>query len=150
ERVPGLLAPGEGTSRAELAEEGDEALLFAEGLRLDDRDDDTGHVDLNVDGAERALVFRTIFARHGEPTAPRLEGRPSVRLRAPPAVNSVAPFEVRVALDNPPYGGRLEVTLGRYAAGAFQADIRRELPASRESVRLNPRGPGGSLRFEAT
>jgi hypothetical protein len=148
-RVPGLLAPGEGTSRAELAKEGDEALLFAEGLRLDDRDDDTGFVDLNVDGAERALVFRTTFARQGEPTAPWLDGRPAVRLRAPRAVNSVAPLEVRVDLDNPPQSGRLEVTLGRYVAGAFQADIRRELPATRESVRLNPRGPGGSLRFEA-
>ena len=53
ERIPGLLSPGEGTFRVELASEGDEALLFAEGIKLDAREDERGYVDLTIDGAER-------------------------------------------------------------------------------------------------
>jgi len=119
DRVPGLLSPGEGTFRAVLAAEGDEAVLFAEGLRLDERDEEDGHVILNVDGVERALVFRTTFARQGEPTTPRQDDRPAVRLLAPRAAFTGAPFEVAVAADNPPPGGLLELTLGRSAGGVF-------------------------------
>src|SRR5262249_11751630 len=142
-------APGEGTFRAELAAEGDEALLFAEGLRLDERDDEQGFADLSADGAERAMVFRTTFARRGEPTTPRLDGRPSVRLRVPRAAFSGAPFEAGLALDNPPPGGRLELTLARYTAEGTRTELRRELPAGRRPRPRSPPPPRGALRFEA-
>lgn len=151
DRVPGLLSAGETTFlRGELAAEGDEVLLFAQGLRLDERDDERGFADLAVDGVERAFVFRTTFARRGEPTTPRLDDRPAVRLKAPAAAFAGALYEVAVALDNPPPGGRLELTLGQYVGGAFRTDVRRELSAEKESLRVNPRGPGGTIRFEAS
>ena len=87
DRVPGLLSPGEGTFRAVLTAEDDEALLFAEGLRLDDtRRRARGRGP--VGGRGRAsFVFRTTFARRGEPTTPRLDDGPAVRLRAPRGIH---------------------------------------------------------------
>jgi hypothetical protein len=149
DRVPGLLSAGEGTFRAELAAEGDEVSLFAEGLRLDERDDELGYVDVSVDGVARAFVFRATVARRGEPTTPRLDDRPAVRLRAAKAAFAGVPFEVGIALDSPPPGGRLELTLGRYVGGSFQVDSRRELPTEKDAIRVNPRGAGDALRFEA-
>lgn len=150
DRVPGLLAPGEGTFRASLAAEGDEALLIAEGVRLDERDDEQGYVELTVDGVERAFVFRTTFARRGEPTTPRLDDHPAVRLRASASAYAGAPYEVTTAIDNAPPGARLELNLGRQTPGGFQTDLKRDLRAEKDTIRFNPRGVGDSIRFEAS
>ena len=149
ERIPGMLAPGEGTFRVELAAEGDEALLFAEGIKLDAREDERGFVDLTVDGAERAAIYETTFARRGEPTTPRLDNRPALRLKAAPSAFTGATYDVGIAIDNVPEASHVELMLGQYTGGGFRPDKTREFPAEKSSMRLNPRGPAGSLRFEA-
>ena len=154
DRIPGLISVGEGTFRSELAKPGDEVTLFAEGFQLDPRADEVGFVHLAIDGVERALVYRTRFARRGEPTRPIRDARPAVRLKVDPVALSSAALQVDFELDSPPEAGRLKLEFGQYSATGpgdrFRADAEATEDATPGRVRFNPRGPGGTLVFEAT
>ena len=153
DRIPGLVAPGEGSYFGKLANFGDVVTLTAEGIKVDDRKERPGYVHLSVDGVERAFVFRTRFARQRGATIPIQEVRPAIRLRVGASGHSSAPLPVGVDLDLPPEGGKVEVELGQYVADGPRADFRADSAATSESsrgrVRLNPRGPDGALVFEA-
>jgi hypothetical protein len=154
ERIPGLVSPGEGTFLAKLEKRGDEAILFAEGFELDPRGDEAGYVHLAVDSLERAMVYRVGFARQGAPTVPVLDTRPAVRLKASRVATTSAPLKVAVELDSPPQPGRLRLLLGQYTPSAidvrFQVDKELLVESSRARITLDPRGPEGTLAFEAT
>jgi hypothetical protein len=148
-RIPGLLAEGEGTFRAELAREGDEATLFAQGLRFEEGEEETGVAYLTIDGVPRALVLRTVFARRGEATRPHPESRPEVRLAAGIAARAEAPLDVGLELDRPPVGATVEVRLGGTVEGVFRTDARATIEATRQVIHINPRGPAGALALKA-
>ncbi len=151
ERIPGLLAPGLGTFRGIVPADGSPLILFAEGIRLAEGEDETGFVELNVDSVHRAVVFRTTFARRGDPTLLKAETAPALRLRAADHVLSSAKFPVVAEVDNPPAGSKLEISLGRYTPRGFRADLIEELPeARRKHIGFLPNGPGGALLLEAS
>lgn len=149
-RIPGLLSEGEGTFRAELAKSGEEVSLFAGGLRFEEGEDEAGLVYLTIDGVPRAIVLRTMFARRGEPTQSRPMLRPAVRIAAETAARADAPLEVGLELDRPPDNAYVEVELGQTDGGSFRVDAKSRVRATRDQIQITPRGPAGSLAFEAS
>jgi hypothetical protein len=153
DRIPGLAAVKDGTLRGSLPDKPDQVLtLFAAGLQLASDADEQGEFSLTIDGIPRALAFRTTFARHGDPTTPRREVRTRLALHAAAAARSGTKLEVAVQVDNPPVDSRLEVSLGHYEGGVFQADVPvSDFPtARRQVVGFSPSGPAGALLVEAT
>ena len=154
QRIPGLLAAGEGTFRGLLPKPGEELTLFAEDIRLDERSDVAGFVYLSVDGIDRALVFRARFARRGRATPLIVDGQPALRLRGEPVAPVAGPYPLTIEVDAPPEESRILLTLGQYAtngiADRFEEAQRVELDGSRARFRLNPRGPMGALVLDAT
>lgn len=106
---------------------------------------------MNVDSYERAFIFRTTFARQGDPTTPQEDVRPALRLRAAAAAPSNANYKVVVEVDNAPTGATLEVNLGRFQGGVFEVEREQAFPEPRRRrIGFNPHGPGGALLFDAT
>jgi hypothetical protein len=150
ERIPGLREIKDGNLRSELPFSGEEVKLYAEGLLLRDGDDEDGWTYLTIDGCIRALVFRTTFARSGDPSTPREDSQPALRLRAPQFGRTGSKLPVTIEVDNPPAGATLDVALGTVNAGAFEPESARRLPTGRQTrIGLSPSGPGGALLFEA-
>lgn len=150
DRVPGLLSASEGTFDGVIETPGQPVSLFADNLRLQEGTPDLGHFYVNVDGRERAFVFQASFARHGDPTTPREDLTPALRLRADRYAQAGPSYRVTVEVDSPPAESTLEVALGRVVGGGFEADAVQSFPQARETrVRFSPFGPEGALLFEA-
>jgi len=151
DRIPGLLGPPEGNLRGAVPAGGVEELkLYAESLLLRPDADEEGYVYLNVDTLPRAFVFRTTFVRHGEPTTPREDNVPALRIRAPRVGITGQKLPVDIEVDNAPPGSRLDLSIGTMVAGLFEAETTRRLPTPQETrVGFTPGGPGGALWFEA-
>lgn len=128
QRIPGLLGIGGGTLQVEVPSQTKSArLLFAENLRLVHSVEQEGPVYLHIDGVPRAFIYRTTFARNGEPTLPHPDERPAVRLLAPQCVMAGINCLVDVEVDNAPPACKLEVALGRaFQDGSFTAEVTRE------------------------
>ncbi len=150
DRIPGFLGSPKGTFRGELPPDGKELRLYAEDLRFREGTEEEGIVYLNVDGRERAFVFRTMFRRYGNVTFPRQDRTPELRI----AVGRFAPSDPResigVRVDNPPDGAKLEVGLGTYQGTEFQAESTRTHDSPfRRRITFTPSGPGGAFVFDA-
>jgi hypothetical protein len=153
-RIPGLLGAKDGTFRGELpAKEKGPAptlTLFAEGIQLDESADEEGYFYLNVDGFDRAFVFRTTFARRGAATTPRPDGRPAIRVITDRFALASSKWDVVLEVDNAPADASLEVSVGQFQGQQFQADLVRKLPGPRQTmIGFTPQGPDGAWVFEA-
>jgi hypothetical protein len=128
QRIPGLLGVGGGTLHADVPAQAETPrVLFAENIRLTYAGQEEGPVYLHIDGVPRAFVYRTTFARAGDPTQARPDERPAVRIAAPPCVMSGVNCLVDVEVDNAAPGTKLEVALGRPDNnGGFKAELVRE------------------------
>jgi hypothetical protein len=155
DRIPGLLSVGKGnlmgTLPAVAGAEKKTLELNAEKIILTDAEEEDGVVYLNVDGYERAFTFRVTFARAGEPTTPRGDFRPAVRLRVARFVKADAKFVLPIEVDNPPEGASLELTIGARIAGEFKGNTPPKSfdTAKRERLGFSP-SPDGALVFEGT
>lgn len=151
DRIPGFLGAQTGTYRGLLPADGKKELrLFAANLRFAESGSDQGYAYLNVDTFARAFLFRTTFSRQGEPTTPREDYQPALRLQAEPFSPADANFRVHVEVDNAPAYTTLEVGLGRLVNGRFQADLLRTFAEPRQRrIGFSPSGPGGALLFDA-
>ena len=87
---------GEGQGTAAVAD------LFAEGIQFDASADEEGVFYLNVDGYDRAFIFRTTFARRGDATTPRPDGRPAIRVMTDRFALASSKWEVVLEVDNAP------------------------------------------------
>jgi hypothetical protein len=156
DRIPGLVAAKDGTFKGELSATGEKGrdmlTLAAQKIVLAPGEDEEGVVYLNVDGYERAFVFRTTFLRQGGPTTPRGDIRPAVRLRTDPFVRAMPKYPLTVETDNPPEGSTLEVTVGQRVAGEFQARVPAKIfpDAKRKRITWSPQSPDGGIVFETT
>jgi hypothetical protein len=148
-RIPGLKAVRDGVFRGEIAAPGQEIKLYASDLDFEPGADEDGVAYLTVDGIPRALIFRVTYARFGEPTTPREDDRPALRIVSDRYFRMGSRWEGRIEVDNPPTGARLELSLGRYSDGAFEAEIRHApLTARQQGVGFNIRSTDGALEFE--
>lgn len=151
ERIPGFVAARDGNFRGVLPADGSELLLYASNIQLAEGTPIDGIVTLTVDGVERGFIFRTTFARQGEPTTPREDDRPAVRLRADRFALSSPSYLVGVEVDNPPPGANLALSLGQAVDGAFEADLVKRLPHARvHHIGFSPQSSDGALLFEAS
>ena len=151
DRIPGLLNAPEGNLRGEVPAGGVEELkLYAENLQLHPDADEEGYVYLHIDTLPRAFVFRTTFVRNGEPTTPREDNVPALRVRAPRVGITGQKLPVDVEVDNAPPGSKVDVSIGTLVAGLFEPETTRRLATAQESrVGFTPGGPNGALWFEA-
>ena len=89
-RIPGFISAKDGNFRGAVPPPGEELLLYANNILLEAGTPLDGYVYLNVDGTDRAFIFRTTFARQGEPTTNRerseaeRHGSPSRRMNPTP------------------------------------------------------------------
>ena len=141
--------PKQGTFQGEVAA-GGELILSAEDIPLGPAAAEEGWIYLSVDGRPRACVFRTSFPRAGAAVTARRETEPALRLRAPTAAPAGPRFEVGVEADNAPPQATLEVDLGQFRDGRFEAEETRRFPSPQNSrIGFRPAGPDGALTFEA-
>jgi hypothetical protein len=151
ERIPGFLSAKDGSFSGILPAAGGDLILYANGIRLDEGSSPEGHFHLNVDGLERAYIFKCTFARQGEPTTPREDTSPAIRLKADLLSQPVAKYPVRMEVDNPPAGSNLELMLSRIAGGAFETDLIQKYPKPRlYHLGFSPENLDGSLLFDAS
>jgi hypothetical protein len=156
ERIPGLLSAKDGVFRGKLLSEPrpepEPLNLFAAKLELSAASEEEGVAYVNVDGYERAFVLRTTFARRGDPTTPRADSRPAVRVRTAHFLRGGTDTAIALEVDNAPDGAAVEFTLGQLRAGRFVADLPTlKLPEGRrKQIGFTPFGPGGALLFDAT
>lgn len=156
-RIPGLLGVGGGTlKRTFPAKSGSNpATLFAENIRLADGANENGVMHLDVDGFQRAFIFRTTFARRGDSLTPRRDNRPQVRWNVEPYVLAADRTLFPIEVDNAPPGATLDVSLGRAAedgsgSNGFEADLSERLPHARnQRLGFWPHGNDGALVFDA-
>src|SRR5262249_28458061 len=140
----------------ELSAEGekgrDEMTLEAVKLALAQGEDEEGVIYLNVDGYERAFVFRTTFARGGDPTTPRQDLRPAIRLKADKYIRANPKYLLNLEVDNPPEGATLEVAIGQRIGGEFVTKVPAKVLADgkRRRVGFSPQSPDGGLVFEGS
>jgi hypothetical protein len=148
--IPGYTAPpGNALLQSALQTRDQVVELFAEDLALDPAADEMGTFYLNIDGLERAVLFRAAFAREGLRQAPREADQPSLALEAPPYVRSGSPLEVGVKADNAPPRATLEVSLGSIIRGNFVPE-RRQIGLEPKRRRIGAAmGNGGELLFDA-
>jgi Carboxypeptidase regulatory-like domain len=151
QRIPGLMGIGGGTLHVELpTQPKSPRILFAEKLRLVHTVEEEGPVYLHIDGVPRAFIYRTTFARAGEPNQPRADDRPAVRLVAPPCVMAGINCLVDVEVDNAPPGCKLEIALGRTLEDrSFKAEIVREFTHAKKQ-RIDLEASKDALVFAAT
>jgi hypothetical protein len=156
EHIPGLLSAKAGVFRGTLPSTGvpepEPLTLFASKLELAQGAEEDGAAYVHVDGYERAFVLRTTFARRGDPTTPRTESRPAVRVRTAHFLRGGTDTGVALEVDNAPDGATVEFTLGQLRGGRFVPDLPPlKLPEGRRrQIGLTPFGPGGGLLFEAS
>lgn len=149
-RIPGFISAKDGSFRGDLPPPGEELVLYANNIILEPGAGPDGYIYLNVDGMERAFIFRTTFARSGDPTTPQIDDRPSLRLRASPFAASSPKYMVGVEVDNAPAGGSLEFMLNQ-ATGDFETDILKKIPEARhQHIGFTPFTMDGALQFEAS
>ncbi len=147
-RIPGLLGTFDGTLRAELDPKGGQATLMAKSIPLDDRSDEHGYSYINIDEYKRAFILDTTFARHGDPTTPRIDLMPDLRVLARSPARSGSKYSVAVEVDNAPPDAALQLSLGRLELSGFVPD--RTLPArGPRDRRLRVGIAQGNLAFEA-
>jgi hypothetical protein len=147
-RLPGLVGQPDGTFRGTVPPGGQPLTLFASNIQFAEGSPREGTVYINVDGYDRAFIFRTAFPLTGEPTTPQPDYRPALRLRAAPYARADANYKVTLEVDNAPAGATLELSLGRRDGGTFQPELTRTSPEARpRRVGFSPDGPGGALLF---
>jgi hypothetical protein len=145
DRFQGLLGVGGGALRGKLPPDGKPLILHADKLRLAPGAAQ-GDVYLNVDGFARAFVFWATLPQYGDPTTPREDLRPALRIDAPRYAKAGPGFQVEIPVDNAPAGARLQVQLGQSHGKEFAAQLAQTLPGGRHTrVGLSPFGPNGAL-----
>lgn len=150
DRIPGLKTIRAAVFRGELPMNGEPLKLSVADLEFEPAENDTGFVYLTVDGIERAFIFRTTFAPVGEPTSPREELRPAVRLNAGLYYRTNTKFEAVTEVDNAPADAQLLVSLGRLRGGTFEPDIRHApLTPRQKRIGFAIRQSDGGIEFDA-
>jgi hypothetical protein len=149
DRIPGLRATPEGNLRVVLDARTPQASLVAGNLQLDDITEENGLAFIDIDDYKRAFTLDTTFARRGDPTTPRVQLEPALRVLSPAAARSGEAYNVVVESDNAPPGSSLDLSLGRIGLSGFVA----ERPFPPRAPRDQHMGVGvarGSLAFEAS
>jgi hypothetical protein len=148
-RIPGLKFIRDGVFRGELTAPGQEIKLYASDLDFEPGTDEDGVAYLTIDGIPRAIIFRVTYARFGEPTTPREDDRPALRIVSDRYFRTGSRWEGKVEVDNPPTGSRLELSLGRYSDGAFEAQMKQApMPPRQQGIGFGIRAADGALEFE--
>jgi hypothetical protein len=146
-RIPGFLAANAGNFKGDIPPDG-ELLLYANNVLLTPGAKEEGYIHLTVDGVERAFIFKTTFARSGDPTTPREDVHPAIRIAAEPLALSSPNYKVRVETDNPPPGAKVSLSIHPLIEG--EPDVVRVVPyAKHRHLGFTPHGDGGALVFEA-
>jgi hypothetical protein len=145
----GLKAVRAGTFRGELPTDGSPLKLSASEFEFEPIGNDTGDVYLTVDGIERAFIFRTTFAQVGEPTVPREQTRPALRLNAERYFKTNTRFEAQVEVDHAPAETKLQVSLGQMRSGFFEAELRHPpLTPRQKRIGAGIRAKDGGVEFD--
>lgn len=145
DQIDGLLAVGGGALRGKLPPGGKTLSLHADKLKLANGPVE-GDVYLNVDGCPRAFIYRTDFAQQGDPTTPREDLRPDVRIEADRYAKAGPGYQVTIKTDNVPAAARLEVQLGNSEGEDFLSQLSQTLPSGRRiRIGFSPFGAEGAL-----
>ncbi len=150
-RIPGFKGAKAGSFRTDISASGKEVKLVASELAFDSGADEEGYAYVTIDGVERAFVFRTTFARIGEPSTPSEDDRPGLRFRAARFFRTNSKFEGIIEVDNAPAGAVVEAKAGEMIAGEFKAQYEPENQAARvRRVGVGIKSGEGYLEFEPT
>lgn len=149
-RMPGFIGVEGGTFHGEIPNKQPllPLTLFAEKIQSNPGGVDEGIVYVNIDGVDRSFIFRGFFGRAADPSMPRGDGRPAVRILTEPFAQASATFTVPIETDNAPAGASLEVSLGRLVQNVFEADAVRRFPDARLRT-IGLATQKGALVFEA-
>jgi hypothetical protein len=156
DRIPGLISAKTGKFKGELSTEAEKEpatlKLEVKNIQLDVGAEEDGVIYLNVDGYDRAFIYRTTFLRRGSPTTPRGDLKPALRIRCPRIVLANPKFAVDLEVDNPREGTTLEFAVGEKVAGDFRPYQPPKLvgEAKNRQIGFSPQSPDGGLVFEAT
>lgn len=143
-RIPGLKAHAKTKSEGTLDRPGAKATLWAQDF-LERTPSEPGFVYVDVDGYERAFVFRTTFSGA---SFDRIETQ-SIRVLAPVFAQPTANYPVHIEVDNWP-GDPLAVRWSLTSANAESRDEQPvlDLPTDRDQrIFLDTAGPDGALVF---
>ncbi|MGF1581826.1 MAG: carboxypeptidase regulatory-like domain-containing protein [Gemmataceae bacterium] len=128
-RIPGFVAAKDGSFKstlpAKVGKEPTPATLYARNILLAPAQELDGYTYIDVDGYERAFVYKTTFAREGEPLTPQADLQPAVHFETQDYVLTNPKFKLLVGVDNPPANAQLEVEIGRGKGNRFQRDIQK-------------------------
>ncbi len=154
-RIPGFIAAKDGSFKstlpAKVGKTPTPATLYARNIVLAPAKELDGYAYVDVDGYERAFVFRTTYARQGEPLTPEADLQPAVHFQTQEFERTDPKFKLIVAVDNPPADARLEVEIGRGKGTRFRRDIRQlyDQPKDKRIGFLLDENTGGLL-FQAS
>ena len=150
-RIPGLLSAKEGTFRGELPAPPMSLDLFAQNIVLAEGADENGFVYFAVDSRPRAFIYRTTFARQGDPSNPVPETRPAIRIDAPLYALAGPKFSLTIEADNGPVDAPIVLRVARYANGELVTDLMRRFPTPQQMhMGFSPQSKDGALLFEAS
>jgi hypothetical protein len=156
DRIPGLISAKTGKFNGELSTAVEPApvtlKLEAKNIVLELGESEDGVIYLNVDGYPRAFIYKTTFLRRGNPTTPRGDLKPAVRIRAPMIVAANPKFTIDMEVDNARDGTVLEFAIGQKEAGAFKPYQQPKVlgDAKNRQIRFSPQSQDGGLVFEAS
>ncbi|MBL8799960.1 MAG: hypothetical protein JNM56_39120 [Planctomycetia bacterium] len=151
DRIPGFLGVKDGNFKGEVPIGGEELKLYADNLQLLPGADEQGYCYLTIDNATRAIIFRVTYARGGEPTTPREDTQPAIRVNAPRFGVTGDVLPVQIEVDNAPANATVELAIGRPAGGGFEIDSSMKFPSGRQTrIGFFPYGKNGALLFDAS
>jgi hypothetical protein len=139
DRIPGFISAARGTFQATLDSAGTVATLDAEGLQFRGNPPTAGTFSLDVDGYERAFLFRTNFPADGNPVTPSLLSRPEIAIWVPAFAASSAGLDIRVSADHAPDDAAIDLELAVDNSPRAGTPIRTAFSSSRHvSIQLVP------------
>ncbi len=148
ERNPYLIvesgdSPPPADDPPELPPDGQSLPLAINGIELNRLSDVNGELSLEIDGVNRALIYRVGFHSGGEPTRLKPITEQRLRVVAPDRVSAGSPLSVTIEVDNGPPTANLEVGFGQ-SHGGSEIQLRRLDSPRKRTVSLSA-GPNGTL-----
>jgi hypothetical protein len=154
DRIFGFVSAGRGTFEATLDPLGAVATLYAEGLQFRGNPPPEGTFSLDVDGYERAFLFRTNFPADGSPVTPSALNRPAIAIRAPEFAASSVGLDIRLFVDHAPDDASIDLDLFAGESPRAAIEVRKSFASPRNvNVQLippAPDAPAGGLALVAT
>jgi hypothetical protein len=150
---PGFVEPPKGKLGGNLDPGGEKLDLKAENFRLDPAQPEEGRFQLNIDGLERALWYRTQFRLDGDTQIATLDNTPRVRFRPELDIKPGQPTKLHIhfAVDNAPLDAELSFHLGQVKSGRLVDEITPfKMAPKKRHIGFDPLGPAGALLFEVS